>query len=333
MGQRKISLVYDNMYYSKDRFKIPENVSTQTYVENTIKEFNAIVSELYCILFDFGDGTYAYKSKFSKEIRYITHWQNVRGYCVTPSILDYHLYDEIKMPYVEYDVLIKHQEMREFLPITSEERIKAFLNFIFNTLSINYHLDNEFEDYLTNGKIKDSSGKTILFTKEACEWFDLLSLICLDIAGDKAYEWGSEILTKMLNLNESEFLHLSQDEELNEISGYDLHDVTGNYDKIIVNNSHWLTQQSDSDNSSFNNLFQSSIVDAKIKKRKMHKILGIPENEDIEDHIGSGKELAAKLIKKVGRKKASQMINYAANISSKHNIFDDAQTALKTIKK
>ena len=238
------------------------------------------------------------------------------------------------MPYVEYDVLIKHPEMREFLPITSEERIKAFLNFIFNTLSINYHLDNEFEDYLTNGKIKDSSGKTILFTKEACEWFDLLSLICLDIAGDKAYEWGSEILTKMLNLNESEFLHLSE-EELNEISGIDAHDLTQNSEDIVVNNGHWLTEKENDPNQTaeFNNLFQSDLIHAKIKKGSMHKVLGIPEDEDIEDYFKSGIKLAKTLIKKVGRKRAAGMINYAANINSTYNVFDDAQTALSKIKK
>lgn len=73
------------------------------------------------------------------------------------------------------------------------------------------------------------------------------------------------------------------------------------------------------------------LSDVKIKKGKMHKILGIPEDKEIEDVYTSGSKLAKDLVAKVGKKKASSMINFAANINSANNIFDKAQKSLENI--
>ncbi len=70
---------------------------------------------------------------------------------------------------------------------------------------------------------------------------------------------------------------------------------------------------------------------AKPKKGKMHKILDIPEDKDISDIYTSGKKLAQDLVKKVGKKKATGMIAFAANINSDNNIFDKALRALDQI--
>jgi len=75
----------------------------------------------------------------------------------------------------------------------------------------------------------------------------------------------------------------------------------------------------------------NQLSDVKVKKGKMHKILNIPEDKDVEDIYKSGEELVKVLVKKVGEKKATEMINFAANINSKKNIFDSAQKALKKI--
>ena len=65
--------------------------------------------------------------------------------------------------------------------------------------------------------------------------------------------------------------------------------------------------------------------DVDIERGKMHKLLDVPQDRDIEDHYTSGEKLAQDLIDKVGREEAAGMINFAANINSEHNIYDDAQ--------
>lgn len=65
--------------------------------------------------------------------------------------------------------------------------------------------------------------------------------------------------------------------------------------------------------------------DVDVDRGKMHRLLNVPDDEDIEDHYNSGKKLAQDLIDKVGREEAAGMINFAANINSEHNIYDDAQ--------
>lgn len=72
--------------------------------------------------------------------------------------------------------------------------------------------------------------------------------------------------------------------------------------------------------------------DVKPKKGSMHDVLGVEPDKKISSKYKSGKELAEVLVKKVGKKKATSMINFAANISSKEDIFDKAQKELKNIK-
>jgi len=61
----------------------------------------------------------------------------------------------------------------------------------------------------------------------------------------------------------------------------------------------------------------------------MHDILNVPEGEKISSKYSSGEKLAKALISKVGREKAVQMINYAANASSSEDVFDSAQNYFK----
>lgn len=71
--------------------------------------------------------------------------------------------------------------------------------------------------------------------------------------------------------------------------------------------------------------------DVDVEEGKMHDILGIPQDEDIEDNYDSGEQLAQDLVDAVGKDETSSMINFAANISDEQNIYDDAQDALEDI--
>jgi len=68
--------------------------------------------------------------------------------------------------------------------------------------------------------------------------------------------------------------------------------------------------------------------DIKVKKGKMHTLLKVPDDKNIEDVYTSGEKLAKDLIKEVGKEKAAGMINFAANINKEKNIYDDAQKYL-----
>jgi hypothetical protein len=71
------------------------------------------------------------------------------------------------------------------------------------------------------------------------------------------------------------------------------------------------------------------VKDTNVKKGKMHDILGVDDDKNISDVYDNGKELADALVKKVGKRKASAMINFAANVSDKSDtIFKDAQKYL-----
>src|ERR1035437_639561 len=351
----KLSIVSDGIYYSKENFKIKPNQSTNSYVNSTIELLKS-KGNLQAALFDFGDGTYAYYSP--KGTQFLT-WENINQQCITPQLLVLHkLRGESKIPYKEFDILQVHPEMLNFLPIDSELKIKAFLNFVINVLNINYHPDDSFEDYLHKKELlSDCDGNLIIFDKNSILWFEALSELCLIIAGDNFYDWGTEILLTRLkieqNLNESEMLHLSED--LNN---------GGDYQNIEIRNGHNLFERNkkplesgvdvdsedttefgalsqyefadcnfdfdtDHDNTAGSPLNEAEITKVKIKKGGMHKALGIPEDEEIKDVIKSGMVLATRLIAKVGREKAAGMINYAANINGHSNkLFKDAQGAL-----
>lgn len=67
-------------------------------------------------------------------------------------------------------------------------------------------------------------------------------------------------------------------------------------------------------------------VDA--EEGKMHRLLDISQDEQIEDHYDSGEKLADDLVKATNdEKEAAGMINYAANLSGSQ-LFKDAQKAI-----
>ena len=81
-----------------------------------------------------------------------------------------------------------------------------------------------------------------------------------------------------------------------------------------------------------NDVNEENITDAHPEHGKMHDVLGIPADDTIEKHYSSGAELAKALTGKVGKEKASQMLNYAANINkNSKEIFKSAAAAMKDI--
>jgi hypothetical protein len=75
------------------------------------------------------------------------------------------------------------------------------------------------------------------------------------------------------------------------------------------------------------------LKDIKVKPGKMHRLLGIKENELIKDHYTSGEKLAKDLLKSLNgdKKKASGMLSFAANANKEDDIFDVALRSLKNL--
>lgn len=70
--------------------------------------------------------------------------------------------------------------------------------------------------------------------------------------------------------------------------------------------------------------------DVDVERGKMHDLLGVPQDEDVEDEYDSGQALADDLVDAVGdEQEASGMIAFAANIDDEENIYDDALDAIK----
>ena len=74
-------------------------------------------------------------------------------------------------------------------------------------------------------------------------------------------------------------------------------------------------------------------VKKKVKKGKMHDLLGVPQDKEIADVYKDPKKLAQDLVKATGgdQKEATGMLAFAANINPANNIFDQALKAMKDI--
>jgi hypothetical protein len=78
-------------------------------------------------------------------------------------------------------------------------------------------------------------------------------------------------------------------------------------------------------------LEDKDLSDVDVEEGKMSDILGVPEDETIEDgYDGSAQDAAEELVDAVGEQEAAGMINYAANISG-NEFLEDMQDALKNI--
>ena len=76
---------------------------------------------------------------------------------------------------------------------------------------------------------------------------------------------------------------------------------------------------------------KQTVSRVEVKPGKMHKLLGIPAGEKIQDHFKDGLKLAKALVEALDgdQRKAAGMLAWAANIQKEHTIFDSALSALK----
>lgn len=84
----------------------------------------------------------------------------------------------------------------------------------------------------------------------------------------------------------------------------------------------YLTEQDDED--------EKWAQDADPEEGKMHRLLDVPEGENIEDHYSDGQQLADDLVAATGdESEAASMLAFAANVNDERDVFDDALDAIK----
>ena len=197
----KLSFVLDNVFFTKSDAKIRDNESSFDYVKRTIESIREIhSSKLSMILFQQENlVSYAYelpqKAGSSFENIFQTNMEDLNKLSVTPEFVRMHVQNEnSNTPYSEGDIFKFHPEFYNILPINSEEKIKQYLDFVINTLNINFHPDDDFTDYIVNiGCLIDFEENSLDFSKNMCDFMNNLTNTCFEIAGDKVYEWGFEI--------------------------------------------------------------------------------------------------------------------------------------------
>lgn len=81
----------------------------------------------------------------------------------------------------------------------------------------------------------------------------------------------------------------------------------------------------------FDQFVNERLSNVEVKKGKMHDVLGIPKDKKVSDIYTSGEELAKDLVAKVGKREATGMLAFVANINSEHDIYDIALSHIKNL--
>ena len=197
----KLSFIFDGKFYTKSEVKIPDDKSSESYVQGVISGIKTSSNKpLTAILFQ-QDFLYIYgyeipqKPESVIENLWCTSPEGIEQINCTPAFIARHLNNsESGTEYNELEILVSYPEMYKFIPIISEQNVKDLLNFFIFDLNINFHPDDRFSDYLNEGNlIIDSKGNDIHFNDTACDFMEDLIAASFEICGDKVYDFGFEI--------------------------------------------------------------------------------------------------------------------------------------------
>ena len=167
----KLSFVLNNKFYTKSDVKIQDSESSYNYVLRVIKQIEEIhSSKLQMILFQ-QDNLVIYGYELDeKPGSVITElWslslEGLKTLSATPNFLEMHFENSINCDYGEIELLMCHPEMYKFIPLKNEANVRDLFNFIINDLNVNFHPDDNFEDYLLGDRLTDEKGNKIYFYK------------------------------------------------------------------------------------------------------------------------------------------------------------------------
>lgn len=201
----KLSFVLNGMFYTKSNVSIPDGQSTEAYLEEVIEKIKSIHDgKLEMVLLQQGELFYygyeldKIKGSVIEQLFGCTR-ETLDEIMVDPEFILMHDTNEAsgeKFNKIElYDYL---PELYNFLPMTTEAKIKGFLRLLIVDLRISIHPDDNFENYLDENGNLNIRGKFVQFSDMDCSFMDNLMGRAFEIAGDKLYDWCFEMTQVVL---------------------------------------------------------------------------------------------------------------------------------------
>ena len=198
----KLSFIFDGKFYSKSDVKIPDDKSSESYVQGVINGIKTSSDKPLTAILLQQDSLYIYgyeipeKPESVIENLWCTSPEGIEMINVTPAFIDMHEKGvKSGTEYEEIDILcVWGESLYQFLPINSEFSVRGLINFFIHDLNINFHPDDKFSDYLNDENfLTDSTGNEIYFDETGCNFMEDLIGASFEICGDKVYDFGFEI--------------------------------------------------------------------------------------------------------------------------------------------
>jgi len=198
----KLSFIFDGKFYTKSEVKIPDDKSSESYVQGVIAGIKASSNKPLTAILLQQDSLYIYGYEITQkpesviENLFSTSPKGLEMLDVTPSFRNMHENNAVSgTEYEEIDILcVWGESLYQFLPINSEFSVRGLINFLIHDLNINFHPDDKFSDYLNDENfLTDSTGNEIYFDETACAFIETLIEASFEICGDKVYDFGFEI--------------------------------------------------------------------------------------------------------------------------------------------
>jgi hypothetical protein len=112
--------------------------------------------------------------------------------------------DSISIKYNECNLIKQYPELIEkmILPITEnlvKTQTHSLFDFIINTLNINFHPDDNFEDYLVSNSIVDIDNKILEFDEASLKYIQAQIGLCFEYLEDDIYQIGFDLIKPRLD--------------------------------------------------------------------------------------------------------------------------------------
>lgn len=189
----KISIIVDGKFHTKT-IEVPEasdGTSSVNYIENIYNSMQVIDNEnIEGFLYQDNGNTVFYGNP-SLDISVWVELHNLVAILDNPDFLKYHMeFNNSKMMFKK-SPLMEIYSFEEFLPLDSDTRVRKFLNFMVNTIKVGFMYDLQLNPVLSitnsNGKILDSSGRTIPINKFLQDYLTRMIDYCKNYLGNAEF--------------------------------------------------------------------------------------------------------------------------------------------------
>lgn len=112
--------------------------------------------------------------------------------------------DSASVAYKECNLISQYPKLiaNVILPINGNyvsSQTHSLFDFIINTLNINFHPDDNFEDYLVNNSIVDIDGKILKFDEASLKYIQAQIGLCFEYLEDDIYQIGFDLIKPRLD--------------------------------------------------------------------------------------------------------------------------------------